>query len=296
MVVLATFATIIASQAIITGAFSLTRQAMQMGWFPGLSIRQTSDKEYGQIYAPVVNWIMMICTILLTVIFGRSDRLAGPYGAAVSTTMLALTLLLYHVMRERWGWSIWTAVLVSGFFVVIDVVFFSANLLKNGDGGWIPLLARLAVFTVMTTWRRGTEVMRQSLDDGIISSEVFLARLEAGHIPRVPGTAVFLTRSARAVPPIMIRHVEEFGALPRSAISPTVIFEDVPRGSDEERLYHMTIHYCFIEISDLRSALQLARAHGCDLDLSEAVFFGARDDVVRAEDEPKLPAWRQTIF
>ena len=194
---------------------------------------------------------------------------------------------------------------VSGLFVVIDVVFFSANLLKNGDGGWIPLRAGLAVFTVMTTWRRGTEAMRQSLDDGIISSEAFLARLEAGHIPRVPGTAVFLTRAARAVPPIMIRHVEEFGALPRSAISPTVIFEDVPRVSDKERLqdetvwerlYHMTIHYGFIEISDLRSALQLARAHGCDLGLSEAVLFGARDDVVRTEDERKLLAWRQIIF
>ncbi len=305
MVVLATFATIIASQAIITGAFSLTRQAMQMGWFPGLRIRQTSDEEYGQIYVPVVNWTMMVCTILLTVSFGSSDRLAGAYGTAVSTTMLATTLLLYHAMRERWGWSALAAGLISGFFVVVDLVFFSANLLKILEGGWIPLLAGLLVFTLMTTWRRGTEAVREGLDDGIITSAAFLDRLRAGEIPRVPGTAVFLTRAARPVPPILIRHVKEFGALPRSAVSLTVLFEDVPRVPSEERLqvetiverfYHLTVRYGFIEIPDLSSALRLAHAQGCDLDLDEAIFFGARDDVVRADVGRKLPAWRQMIF
>jgi len=305
MVVLATMATIIASQAIITGAFSLTRQAMQMGWFPGVSIRQTSDREYGQIYVPVVNWIMMVCTILLTVTFGSSDKLAGAYGTAVSTTMLATTLLLYHVMRERWGWSALLAGVISGFFVTVDLVFFSANLLKIAEGGWIPLLAGLFIFTLMTTWRSGTEAIRQSLDDGIIASDVFLESLKSGQIPRLPGTAVFLTRAARAVPPIMIRHVKDFGALPRSAVSLTVVFEDVPRITDEERLqvetvaerlYHLTVHYGFIEIPDLSAALQLAHAKGCDLDLSEAIFFSSRDDVVRADDNRKLSEWRQIIF
>ena len=155
MVVLATCATVIASQAIITGAFSLTRQGMQLGWLPGLTVRQTSPDEYGQIYLPFVNWMMMLLTIALTVGFGSSDRLAGAYGTAVSTTMWLTTALLYHAMRERWGWSLAAAGSVAGLFLIVDLTFFSANLMKIGDGGWIPLLLGAVVYVIMTTWRRG---------------------------------------------------------------------------------------------------------------------------------------------
>jgi KUP system potassium uptake protein len=158
LVLLATVATIVASQAIITGSFSLTRQAMQLGWFPGLQIRQTSAEEYGQIYVPFVNWTMMLLTIALTVSFGSSDRLAGAYGTAVSTTMLLTTALLYNVMRERWGWSAPTALFVSGVFLLVDTGFFAANLLKIADGGWIPLTFGGLVFVVMR--RKGSHASR----------------------------------------------------------------------------------------------------------------------------------------
>ena len=199
LVLLATIATIIASQAIITDSFSLTRQAMQLGWFPGLRIRQTSAEEYGQIYVPFVNWTMMLFTIALTVGFGRSDRLAGAYGTAVSTTMLLTTALLYKVMRDRWGWSAPSALLTSGIFLVVDFAFFAANLLKIIEGGWIPLAFGAIVFIVMTTWHSGVEAMVRRLASMTEPPERFLERLEAKRIPRVPGSAIFLTRIAEAI-------------------------------------------------------------------------------------------------
>ena len=165
MVVLATAATIIASQAIITGAFSLTRQAIQLGWLPGLQIRQTSNEEYGQIYVPFVNWALMAVTLALTIGFGSSDRLAGAYGTAVATTMLLTTALLYCAMTAQWGWSPALAGLMTAVFLTVDLAFFAANLLKIADGGWIPLLLGAILFTLMTSWRAGVEALRQRLVD-----------------------------------------------------------------------------------------------------------------------------------
>src|ERR1700736_4324131 len=229
LVGLATVATIIASQAIITGSFSLTRQAMQLGWFPGVRIRQTSDEEYGQIYVPFVNWTMMLFTIALTVGFGSSGRLAGAYGTAVSTTMLLTTALLYKVMRDRWGWSAPTALLTSGAFLVVDFAFFAANLLKIVEGGWIPLTFGAIVFIVMTTWHSGIGAMVRRLASMTKPPERFLERLEANRVARVPGTAVFLTRIAEAIPLLMIQHVSQIGALPRTVVALTVKFEEIPR-------------------------------------------------------------------
>src|SRR6202048_3588399 len=161
LVGLATVATIIASQAIITGSFSLTRHAMQLGWFPGVRIRQTSSEEYGQIYVPFVNWTMMLLTVALTVGFGSSDRLAGAYGVAVSTTMLLTTALLYNVMRGRWRWPVASALTASGLFLAVDFAFFAANLFKIRGGGWIPLTFGTLVFVVMISWHYGFQVMRQ---------------------------------------------------------------------------------------------------------------------------------------
>jgi KUP system potassium uptake protein len=236
LVLLATGATIIASQAIITGSFSLTRQAMQLGWFPGLRIRQTSDEEYGQIYVPFVNWTMMLLTIGLTVGFGSSGRLAGAYGTAVSTTMLLTTALLYKVMRDRWDWSAPSALLTSGVFLVVDFAFFAANLLKIVEGGWIPLTFGAIVFIVMTTWHSGIEALQRRLATMTEPPQQFLDRLEKNRVPRVPGTAVFLTRIAEAIPPLMIQHVSQIGALPQTVIALTVKFEEIPRVSLSNRL------------------------------------------------------------
>jgi KUP system potassium uptake protein len=186
LVVLATLATIIASQAIITGAFSLTRQAMQLGWFPGVHIHQTSADEYGQIYVPFVNWAMMLGTLALTYGFGSSARLAGAYGTAVSTTMILTTAMLYNAMRDIWRWPMPVALLVSGLFLSVDGAFFAANLLKVPEGGWIPLLFGLAVFTIMTTWHRGCAPLPTSSRKAR-KIRRFLREAQGGRIPRVPG-------------------------------------------------------------------------------------------------------------
>jgi KUP system potassium uptake protein len=305
LVLLATVATIIASQAIITGSFSLTRQAMQLGWFPGLRIRQTSAEEYGQIYVPFVNWTMMLLTIALTVGFGRSDRLAGAYGTAVSTTMLLTTALLYKVMRDRWGWPAPTALLTSGVFLVVDFAFFAANLLKIVEGGWIPLTFGAIVFLIMTTWHSGIEAMRRRLATMTEPPERFLERLEANGVPRVPGTAIFLTRIAEAIPPLMILHVSQIGALPQTVIALTVKFAEIPRVCLANRLelvsvfegfWHLTVHYGFVEIPNLPSALHTAKDLGCPIDLDTAVYFGAHDEVVRGEPGGRLLRWRLPLF
>src|SRR5216683_4942638 len=225
LVALASIATIIASQAIITGSFSLTRQAMQLGWFPGLRIHQTSADQYGQIYVPFVNWTMMLFTIALTISFGSSVRLAGAYGTAVSTTMVLTTALLYTVMRKRWGWSAPLALLTSGACLVVDSVFFAANMLKVAEGGWIPLTLGVILFVVMTTWRSGIEAVRNKLATMTEPPEQFLKRLQQDQISRVPGTAVFLTRIADGTPPLMIEHLEQIGALHQTLIALTVKFE-----------------------------------------------------------------------
>jgi KUP system potassium uptake protein len=305
MVLLATLATIIASQAIITGVFSLTRQAMQLGWFPGLNIRQTSDREYGQIYVPFANWVMMLLTLALTIGFGSSDRLAGAYGTAVSTTMLLTTALLYEAMRRVWGWSFWVALPVAGAFLVVDLAFFGANLLKIADGGWIPLLLGLVLFVVMTTWRRGYEAVHKRLSTITEPQASFLARFKAGHIPRVPGTAVFLSRDPSAVPPLLVRHVDDLGAVHETVVALTVRFEQVPRVTESERvvvepvaegLWHVTVRFGFVEVPNLSQALTAAREHGCPIDLDHAIYLGGRDEVVRSRTDRLLPGWRRILF
>ena len=305
MVLLATLATIIASQAIITGTFSMTRQAMQLGWFPGLHIRQTSDEAYGQIYVPFVNWAMMAGTLLLTWGFGSSDRLAGAYGTAVSTTMLLTTALLFNAMRDIWRWPVWAAFGVGGAFLLIDLAFFAANLLKLPAGGWIPLLFGALVFVIMTTWHRGTRSIARKLAQVRKSPEAFLAELRERRIPRVPGTAVFLSRTSFLIPPVIVNHVAQIKALQETAVSLAVIFEEVPRISKANRaevqhigdgLWHVTVHFGFVEVPNLVVALACARDLGCPLDLDDTVYFAARDEVVPSPTQPQLPAWQRMLF
>ena len=305
LVALATLATIIASQAIITGAFSLTRQAMQLGWLPGMRIRQTSAEEYGQIYVPVVNWAMMVATLAIAVAFGSSDRLAGAYGTAVSTTMLLTTALLYFAMVRKWGWSPGVALGLAGGLLLVDVAFFAANLVKIGEGGWLPLLMGALLFAAMIVWSRGIAALRVRLSQLTMPADRFLARLEEGRIPRVPGTAVFLSRADIAVPAIMVRHVADMGALHQRLASLAVVFEPMPRVREENRLevrevtdgfWHLIAHYGFVEIPDLASVLTSAREHGCDLGLEDAVYFGSRDEVVPRRGPARLSSWIRLPF
>src|SRR5262249_37901856 len=208
LVILATAATIIASQSIITGAFSMTRQAIQLGWLPRLSITQTSEEGYGQIYVGTVNWLLMIVTIGLTVGFGKSDNLAAAYGIAVSATMLMTTALLFIAMREVLEWNVPIAAAVAGVLGVIDLAFFSANLLKIAEGGYVPLLLAGGVYSVMVVWHVGAGAVARRLHDTLMPIDAFMAKVERDRIPRVPGTAVFLTRTQRDAPPVMVWHVK----------------------------------------------------------------------------------------
>ena len=305
LVVLATIATIIASQAIITGSFSMTRQAMQLGWLPGVNIHQTSDEVYGQIYVPAINWIMMVATVGITLAFRSSENLAGAYGTAVSTTMLLTTCLLFTAMRKVWGWSQIAAASVAGIFLVIDIAFFSANLLKIADGGWVPLTFGAITFFIMTTWRWGIDCVRAALANTSEVCSINLANLKAGAIPRVDGTAIFLTRSYQLVPPLLMDHVKHMGALHRSAISLTVLFEETPRILEDRRcnievlaagVWRVTARFGFIEIPDLCAALANLQGLDPSIDLPNAIYFSTRDFVVRKPGGSWFHDWRLPLF
>ncbi len=305
LVVLATMATIIASQAIITGSFSMTRQAMQLGWLPGVAIRQTSDRVYGQIYVPVVNWLLMAVTIAITIAFGSSDRLAGAYGTAVATTMLLTTILLFRAMRDLWHWPLAVALSVAGVFLIVDTSFFGANLLKIADGGWLPLSLAAVLFIVMVTWRSGIDALRGTLLQTPESAEQFLSDLKSGVIPRVEGTTVFLTRSTQKVSRLIMDHAHFVRVLPRNAIALSVVFESTPRivGPNctvvdcvGEGLWHLVARFGFFEIPDLRRALIATKGLGADVDFDKAMFVGTRDLVVGRKVNPRFHGWRLWLF
>ena len=306
LVALATLATVIASQAIISGAFSLTRQAMQLGWFPGLTIRQTSREEYGQIYVPAVNWTMMVLTVALVVSFQNSDRLAGAYGTAVSTTMLLTTVLLYDVMRRIWRWPRWLALLLFGAFVVVDLAFFSANLLKISEGGWVPLLLALIVFTAMTTWHAGIDTMYRVQNRASESARDFLREIEKDRRTRVPRTAVFLTRLSRRVPPLILQHVRQIGVIPQTFVALTVKFVDRPRVRNQDRVewqrlgpsfWHVTLRYGFFE----NPAVATTLAKACEtfaghISLEGSLYFVERDEIVGKRGASYWWRWRRALF
>ncbi len=305
LVALATLATIIASQAIITGSFSMTRQAMQLGWLPGVAIRQTSDRIYGQIYVPVVNWLLMAATLATTVAFGSSDRLAGAYGTAVSTTMLLTTVLLYRAMRDVWRWPAAGAIAVAGVFLIVDGSFFLANLLKIADGGWLPLSFAAVLFVIMITWRKGVDAIHATLTPPPEAVERFLSDLQRGLIPRVEGTTVFLTRSTQKVSGLIMAHAHFVGVLPKHAIALSVVFENTPRIAGPkctvvdkfgEGLWQVVARFGFFEIPDLRRALQQARGLESEVDFDKALFVGSRDLVVHKRQHAVLAGWRLALF
>jgi KUP system potassium uptake protein len=306
LVALATFATIIASQAIISGAFSLTRQAMHLGWFPGMVIKQTSADEYGQIYVPFVNWTMMVSTIVLIIAFGSSDRLAGAYGTAVSTTMLLTTVLLYRVMRKVWRWRISLALSVFVVFLIVDSAFFAANLLKIREGGWIPLVLAVMLFIVMTTWRDGIDALHRAQNRGSVSVKEFLKELERDKRTRVPGTAVFLTRLSQTVHPLIVQHVRQIGAIPQTIVALTVHFVDRPKLHNDERIlvqrlgpsfWHLTVRFGFFEFTDVPATIsRFCKTMPDSLSLDDPVYFAARDEIIPGRGVSFRWRWRLPLF
>jgi len=305
LVVLAAVATVIASQAIITGSFSMTRQAMQLGWLPGVTIRQTSDQVYGQIYVPSVNWLLMTATLGTTIAFGSSDRLAGAYGTAVATTMLLTTGLLYKAMRDVWKWQAAPAIAVISVFLVVDVSFFCANLLKIADGGWLPLTFAGVLFVVMVTWRTGIEAIHAALQQTPETVQRFLSQLSAHEIPRIDGTTVFLTRSNQRVSRLIVDHAHYTGVLPKRTIALSIRFENTPRIEGPkcsvvekigEGVWLIAARFGFFEIPDLRAALNNAQGLETPIDFDQALFIAARDQVVPQVHSGAMMGWRVALF
>ena len=302
LVALATVATIIASQAIISGVFSLSRQAMQLGWLPGMTVRQTSDVQYGQIYVPFVNWLMMFATLALTLAFRKSDRLAGAYGMAVSTTMLLTTVLLIRCMLHNWQWRLPLVGLLGGIFLATDGLYFGANLMKLFQGGWIPLSIAICLMIVMTTWHSGVDAVRWRTRGS--SCQRCLKLLHDDRVPRVPGTAVFLTRQKLDVPALLLQHIRHMGALHESVIALTVLFTDRPRVEPQHRaqakylgqgLWRVTVRFGFMEATNLLGVLEQIEELD-KVDFKKVIWFGARDLVIHDTRHPRLGRARLELF
>ena len=305
LVVLATIATIIASQSIITGAFSMTRQAIQLGWLPRVHITQTSAEGYGQIYVGVVNWLLMLVTLGLTVGFGKSDNLAAAYGIAVSATMLMTSALLFIAMREIWGWSVVAAGAVAGTFFLVDAAFFAANITKVAQGGYVPLALAVLVYGVMLIWHIGATAVTARLQDEVTPVGAFMARIAQGAIPRVPGTAVFLSRTQRDVPPVMVWHVKHNRSLHEKLLVLTVTTESIPWVKDTERIsfgeiaprfWRAAARYGFMERPDIPALLQHAHGLGCTIDLSDVTYYVGHETVVPDIDDKALPRVAEALF
>jgi KUP system potassium uptake protein len=305
LIVLATIATIIASQSIITGAFSMTRQAIQLGWLPRLYIKQTSSEGYGQIYVGVVNWLLMIVTVGLTIVFGKSDNLAAAYGIAVSATMLMTSALLFIAMREIWGWSVLAAGFVAGCFLVVDSAFFLANLTKIAEGGYVPLLLATLIYGAMWIWHRGAMAISSRLREALIPIGEFMARIRSANIPRVPGTAVFLTRAERDTPPVMIWHVKHNRALHEHVFVLRVEILSVPWLPSGERLvidevapnfWRAEARFGFMERPHIPELLAASKSLGCTVDLADVTYYVGHETVIGRDDGMGLPGWQERFF
>jgi KUP system potassium uptake protein len=285
LVALATAATIIASQAIITGSFSMTRQAIQLGWLPPLNIRQTSDTVYGQIYVPVINVLLALGTIAMTLAFRSSDRLAGAYGTAVSTTMVLTTLLLSRAMVRKWRWSLAAVIPTVAVLLVVDVSFFAANLAKVAAGGWVPLTLGLLIFGLMINWRSSLQKLQLRFGSRGMSAASFHTLLAEHGIVRAPGMGVYLVNSAQPVPAFMVQYVRRMGSLHEVAIAVHIIFEQTPRIDAAERakveelgdgLWRVELHYGFIEIPNVSRDLESLDGLGHVFKPGKAVYFASR--------------------
>jgi KUP system potassium uptake protein len=305
MVALATAATVIASQATISGAFSMTRQAIQLGYLPRMTIRHTSASTMGQIYVPALNWTLLAIVAAAVVAFGSSSRLASAYGVAVMGTMLITTLLAFFVVRRRWRYPLWIAAGATAFFLAIDATLFAAAAHKILDGGWFPLVLALAVFVAMTTWRQGRERLLAQLQAGSVPLRGFLASLLAAPPQRVPGTAVFLTSTPDAAPRALLHSLKHYKVLHERNAFLTVEFLDVPWADPDERVvcerigeecWRVRARYGFMERPDLAHALELCSPQGLRLEPMEVSYFLSREKLVPTGGRSARSAWRDRMF
>ena len=304
LIILATAAAIIASQAVISGAFSLTRQAVQLGYSPRLNIEHTSSREIGQIYVPTVNWGLMLLTCVLVLGFQTSSNIAGAYGVALSTLMLITTLMFYVMSREVWGWSFLRAAGVAGLFLWLDLLFLAANALKIRHGGWVPLAIAAVVFTLMTTWRSGREILGKRMLERTVPLKMLLADLAAEPPVRVPGTAVYMYGSPDGTPPALVHNLAHNKVLHERIVFLTVVTHDVPHVLATERVtvkplgkgfYGVSARYGFMDEPDIEDIVTACRWKALDIAIEGTTFFLGRETLV-ASDRPGMPQWRETLF
>ena len=305
MIVLATAATVIASQATISGAYSMTQQAIQLGYLPRLPIRHTSARAIGQIYVPAVNWILLLAVFAAVVGFGSSSRLAAAYGVAVMGTMLVTTMLTFFVLRYDWNYPSWLCFLATAFFGVIDAVFFSAAMHKVLEGGWFPLALGAFVFAIMATWRYGRQTLHQQLIESSPPLEGFLESLFRSAPQRVPGTAVFLTSTPDATPNALLHSLKHYKVLHERNVFMTVVFQDVPWVEAKHRVacepltsdcWRVRALYGFMEQPDLALALELCAGQGLQLEPMEVTYFLSREKIVPGAKVHGLALWRDRLF
>ncbi|MGD9536920.1 MAG: potassium transporter Kup [Alphaproteobacteria bacterium] len=303
LVVLATIATIIASQAVISGAFSVTRQAIQLGYLPRLRIRHTSEAEIGQIYIPFINWSLMVLVILLVVGFESSSNLASAYGVAVSGTMIITSVLIGFVMFRTWRMKRPVAFMLLAFFLTIDLAFFAANATKIPHGGWFPLLVGVIALILLTTWHRGRALLAQQRERAMLPDEMFLKSLSAD-TPRVQGTSVFMTAQEQGIPNALLHNLKHNKVLHERVIFLTTRVEDVPRVEPEEqilvsslgrRFYRVIVRFGFMQDPDVPKALARLDAHGLPIDLMDTSFFLGRETVIPSRQRG-MSLWREVVF
>jgi len=305
MVALATAATIIASQAVISGAFSLTSQAMQLGYCPRIHIRFTSARQKGQIYVPNINWLLLLAVIVLVLGFRSSSNLASAYGIAVTLTMMIDTILAFVVVRALWKWSWTRAAVFLVFFIVVDFAFFSANVIKVFDGGWFPLVLGVGIFTLLATWKRGRGMLYAKLKQDAMPLDAFLASLSTGGPLRVEGTGVFMTPDPDGVPRAMLHNLYHNKVLHERVVLLNVMMEDVPHVPEDERVrvddlsqgfFRVRVRYGFKDDPDVPRALDLCEAQGLKFEMMLTSFFLGRETLVPQSRASGMARWRQVLF
>lgn len=304
LIILATLATVIASQAVITGAFSVSRQALQLGYLPRMHVEHTSESQEGQIYIPRVNWGLMLAVMVLVVGFKTSGNLAAAYGIAVTGNMLITTLLAGVVFHNMWGWSKLKTGALVGMFLIIDVAFFSANVLKIPDGGWVPLLIGVIIFTLMLTWKTGRTALFLHVKNEAMALDPFIEAIGAHPPARVPGTAIFMTPNLEGVPHAMLHNLKHNKVLHEKVVVLTVKFLDYPHTNEVERVeveilphdfYKVTVRYGFKDLPDLPRDLLLCAAEGLSLDAMDTSFFIGKEILI-ASKKSTMAYWRKKIF
>ncbi len=304
LVILATCATVIASQAVISGAFSLTRAAIQMGYCPRLQILHTSEKQIGQIYVPFINWTLFIAVFLLVITFRKSDNLAAAYGIAVTLAMLIDSILIYAVMRRLWKWPAWVAVLIAAPLTLIDLAFLASNSLKIPDGGWFPLVIGGVVFMLLTTWKRGRAVLMDRLSQDALPLDLFIQSIEVAPPIRVDGTAIFMTSTPDRVPHALLHNLKHNKVLHQRVVFLTVMMRDTPYVPEAERIevrtlgcdfYQFVAWYGFKEDPDVPALLEESGRRGFAFEMMETSFFVSRETLIPT-GAPGMAIWRERIF